>query len=124
MLRPHFDEAFGLPLALVPYAILSTEALALRAPGAPLNTLDLPVLEFEMTRLRESASIEAFRDRVFGGIDREALRRGLAGPFAWRAEDFERFLRLRLEQLRNPRGEVLPAAGPVPLPGPAAALQP
>jgi hypothetical protein len=111
VLRRYLEEAFGLPVALLPYAILSSEALALRDPGAPQNTLDFPALEFEMARLREAASLERFRARIFGGIDREALRRAMSGTFAWRPEDFERFSQLRLEQLQNPRGAAIPTPG-------------
>lgn len=113
VLREQFAETFGLPIELLPYAILSTEALALRDPGAPLNTLDFPVLEFEMARLQENASIDRFRSRVFGSIDPEALRRAWARTLPWRPADFDRFSRLRLAQLQAV-GEGHPVVGPGP----------
>jgi len=75
--------------------ILSLRALALRDPGAPLNTLDFPALEFEMARLQANADVERFRQRLFGGVDTAELRRTLGRAMSWRTADFLRYSRFQ-----------------------------
>jgi spermidine synthase len=63
----------------IPYGTLTRRAFDLLGDhGAPINTLDHPVLEFHMGRLK-ARSIEAFKERVKAAIDPEDLIQS-AGP--------------------------------------------
>jgi len=98
-LRETFASEYGLPLALIPYGVVSTEALALRSPGgAPINTFDRPVLEFEMARLQAHARIDAFRDRLGHDITTGSLRARLGATMPWNSKDFRRYQELRKQE--------------------------
>lgn len=91
-----FERDYGLPLRLIPYGLLSTEALALRSPGgAPVNTFDRPVLEFEMARLQAHPSINGFRERLQREISPGRLRARLGRSMPWKVADFGRYQELR-----------------------------
>lgn len=98
-----FAREYELPLPLVPYGILTTEALALRSRGdAPVNTFDRPTLEFEMARLQAHASIEGFSQRLEREISPGRLRAQLGRSMPWRIADFGRY-----QQIRNREAEAL-----------------
>jgi spermidine synthase len=55
--------------ASLPYLLLHRNVAALRKPGgAPLNTLDRPVLEFEMARLK-ARGLEELQQRIVDSMD-------------------------------------------------------
>lgn len=111
-LRQSFQQQFGLPLALLPYAILSTEVTSLREPGAAVNTLDFPALEFAMARLTHDPGIDRFRQRIFGGVDLGRLHDRLGRTMSWRPDDLRRYAELRRRHLRRRLGEAAPEAPP------------
>ncbi len=95
-LRELFAREYELPLPLVPYGILTTEALALRSrSGAPINTFDRPALEFEMARLQAHASIKGFSERLAREISPVRLRAQLGRSMPWRSADFGRYQQIR-----------------------------
>ncbi len=64
VLGPHFLEEFETDPALLAYAFMHPDAPALVGnPDTPVNTLDFPALEFEMTRLRKRGYRE-FQSRL------------------------------------------------------------
>jgi spermidine synthase/Tfp pilus assembly protein PilF len=68
-LAKYFFQEHGLFPQWLPYGLLNTHAFALiQDPTTPINTLDYPVLEFEMARLQKRG-IHRFKKRL-----REAMR--------------------------------------------------
>ena len=101
-LRETFESEYDLPLRLIPYALLSTEALALRSPGgAPINTLDRPVLEHEMARLQANAAIEGFQKRLGKEIALGRLPSQLRRSMPWTSGDFNRYQKIREREMRE-----------------------
>jgi hypothetical protein len=100
VLRSYFDSEYRLPLRWVPYSILSTDALSLRAPGgAAINTLDRPALEFVLARLRaQDATLRGFVHRVDAVIDGNRLAAALGAGMTWRDSEFRSFEHLRLRE--------------------------
>jgi hypothetical protein len=122
-LRATFEEAYQLPVALIPYGVLSTEALALRSPGgAAINTFDRPVLEHAMARLQAHASIDAFRGRLEKQMDPGHLRGRLRRWMPWSFADFRRYQELRKaeadRQIERARPGWTPPAARADAPGP------
>jgi spermidine synthase len=63
-LAHYFRDEFDIDPAGLAYQLIITDAAALRNPaGAPLNTLDRPVLSFEMARVAER-SIDQLQKRI------------------------------------------------------------
>ena len=106
-LRRHFAEAHTLPLRLLPYGIISIDALELRSPEpAPVNTLDFPVLEFEMARLsRLDQGLENFIGEVQARFDWRNFRADFSRWMKWDPAEYSLFVDLR--GIANLRGEVL-----------------
>jgi spermidine synthase len=88
-LSRYFSQRHSLPLRLLPYGVISLDALEFRSPeGAPLNTLDFPVLEHEMARLQTGASLRKFKDRLKQQMDLEELQAALAPWMEWKPAEF------------------------------------
>ena len=105
-LRRHFADAYTLPLRLLPYGIISADALELRPrEAAPVNTLDFPVLEFEMARLGLGGKLEGFVEEVRAQFDWKALRAALGRSMRWKQAEFLLYADLR--GLTDFRPEVL-----------------
>jgi predicted membrane-bound spermidine synthase len=69
---------------MIPYSLLSTRALSLRsADGAPVNTLDFPVLEHEMARLNQDTLLD-FNRRLQQDLDLPRIRDLLADVLEWK----------------------------------------
>jgi spermidine synthase len=101
-LRAAFESEYELPLRLIPYAVLSTEALPLRSPGGgPINTFDRPVLEHEMARLQANAEIDGFEKRLAEDISLGRLRGALGRSMPWTSADFNRYQELREREMRE-----------------------
>ncbi|TFH50982.1 MAG: spermine synthase, partial [Lysobacterales bacterium] len=95
-LRQHFADAYTLPLRLLPYSIVSTDALELRPRGsAPVNTLDFPVLEFEMARLGHAGSLEKFVEDVRARFDWKTIRAAFGRSMRWQPAEFLLYADLR-----------------------------
>lgn len=68
-LAGYLRDDHGTDPAALPYLLLHTDVAALRNPGgAPLNTLDRPVLEFEMAQL-EAHGFGQLQRRILDSID-------------------------------------------------------
>jgi len=84
-LARYFLKKHKINPATLAYLLLNTDAAALRNPqGAPLNTLDKPVLAFEMTRVSEH-SFHALSERIVQNINLEKLGQAFAN-FKWGLE--------------------------------------
>jgi len=67
-LSVYLHDENGIDPANLPYLLLNTDAATLRNPGgAPVNTLDKPVLEFEMARLT-ARSLKELQHRIIENI--------------------------------------------------------
>ncbi len=89
VLRDFFVDAYSLPVRLLPYSVISTNSLALRSSGeTTINTLDFPILEFEMARLQSRTSLEGFRERLQGQLDLGHLRNVVGSSVAWDPGEF------------------------------------
>jgi len=67
-LSAYLRDEHGIDPASLPYLLLNTNAATLRNPGgAPVNTLDKPVLEFEMARLT-ARNIKELQQRIVENI--------------------------------------------------------
>jgi spermidine synthase len=67
-LSAYLRDEHGIDPASLPYLLLNTDAATLRNPGgAPLNTLDKPVLEFEMARLT-ARNLKELQQRIVENI--------------------------------------------------------
>jgi tetratricopeptide (TPR) repeat protein len=87
-LRRYFADAFALPVRMLPYGVLSIDAFALQGlRPAPLNTLNFPVLEFEMARLGAATPLREFKRRLETQLDLARVQAATA-PFAWNAAEF------------------------------------
>ena len=76
-LSSYLLDEHGIDPATLPYLLLNTDAATLRNPGgAPVNTLDKPVLEFEMAKLT-ARSLEELQYRIMENINPAEL----AGAF-------------------------------------------
>tara|TARA_R110001599_G_scaffold353527_1_gene593602 strand:+ start:44451 stop:47282 length:2832 start_codon:yes stop_codon:yes gene_type:complete len=72
-LATYFREQHRIDPAGLAYQLLHTDIKALRNPaGAPLNTIDRPVLAFEMTKVSRR-NIAAFQKRIVLGLQLESL---------------------------------------------------
>ena len=83
ILGPHFVREFEIRPEWLAYGLLSTRALELiGSQEVPLNTLNYPALEFEMTRLRERGYTD-FQDRLTDQMNLADLKRTLSGNLTW-----------------------------------------
>ncbi len=95
-LREFFRERHAMPLRLFPYAVLARDAFRFRGPGPPaVNTLDRPLLEFAMARLREDG-IPRFGTRLSARWELADARGASAGWPAWDPAEFGLFAELKL----------------------------
>ena len=77
VLGPHFSDEFEIDPALLAYAFMHPNAPALVGnPDTPVNTLDFPALEFEMTRLRERG-YRAFQLRLRDAMNLDEVKSAL-----------------------------------------------
>jgi spermidine synthase len=84
-LATYFREMHDIDPAGIAYQLIHTDAAALsNSVRAPLNTLDYPVLEFEMARLRER-SLADLRRRIIKSIDAAELGKAFR-HFDWGLE--------------------------------------
>ena len=68
-LQRYLTRKFEVLPEMLPYSLLHSNALRLLGDaGVPINTLDYPVLEFEMARLRHR-TLEAFLKRLYAHMD-------------------------------------------------------
>jgi spermidine synthase len=68
-LAAYFRDKHGIDPAGIAYQLINTDAAALaNSVRAPLNTLDYPVLEFEMARLRKR-SLANLRKRIIASLN-------------------------------------------------------
>jgi spermidine synthase len=96
VLSRHFAEVYTLPLRLLPYGIISTDALALRpAKAASVNTLDFPVLEFEMARLGLGGSLENFVRKAQSQFDASVFQAAFGRSMNWQQGEYSLFADLR-----------------------------
>lgn len=95
-LRRYFADAFALPVRVLPYGVLSVDAFALQGVRpAPLNTLNFPVLEFEMARLGAATPLREFKRRLETRLDLAQVQAAVA-PFGWNAAEFSVAAHLQL----------------------------
>jgi predicted membrane-bound spermidine synthase len=97
-LQDFFTREYAFPLRLLPYSLVDTEALELRAPGRiPANTLDFPALEFSMAR-GGGGGFGAMGRNIERRFDPAALARGLGPSMTWDAGAAALHACLRLEE--------------------------
>jgi tetratricopeptide (TPR) repeat protein len=95
-LAANFREQHGIDPQGIAYQLINTDAAALAGgPGATLNTLDYPVLEFEMARLRER-SLADLRRRIISSVKAAKLGQAFL-HFDWSVESM-------LSALKNTTG--------------------
>jgi hypothetical protein len=98
-LRDYLVEQFALPVELVPYSVLATDAMRLHSGGpAPINTLDFPVLEHEMARLDTDTRLLGFKDLLTERLDLREVRRRLEPLLPWDPGAFAFWSDLRLSR--------------------------
>lgn len=111
-LRSYLADEHALPVDLIPYGILSTDAIGLRAdPSAVLNTLDFPSLEHEMARLDGETRLIELRQRLIDRLELTDVQRALGGTMDWSPGAFAFWGDLRLKEdstLAEVLNEVVP----------------
>jgi tetratricopeptide (TPR) repeat protein/MFS family permease len=112
-LKNYFAEKHTLPIDLIRYSVLSTNAYALRSrEGARVNTLDFPVLEHEMARLdRDLTRLIRFKQLLIDRLDLRDVRDTLVGHVRWEAAEFVFWSDIRLRSsstLGEALSEVVP----------------
>lgn len=116
-LREYLAREHTLPVRLLPYSIVSTRALELRSSTpAPINTLDFPALEFEMTQLSEGKPLLEFMRLLHERMDLRRVRSDVAPEMIWNPAEFAFLsdLRLRNEStLRRTLTGIIPWQFPV-----------
>ena len=92
----HLAETFTIPVRFLPYSIVSSDVLALRSRGAlSANTLDFPILEFEMARMGPAGSLKNFMDQVWDAFDAETMKTTVGQSMPWRLAEFSLFADLQ-----------------------------
>jgi spermidine synthase len=95
-LAAYFREKHDIDPAGIAYQLINTDAAALtNSIRAPLNTLDYPVLEFEMARLRQR-SLANLQKRIISGVNVAELGKAFR-HFDWGLESM-------LSSLKNTSG--------------------
>lgn len=95
-LKNYLADEHAIPIRFLHYNVISTDALALGAPPpVPVNTLDFPVLEFEMAQL-QADRLTGFKRRLDRRMDLKGLQETLGRDVDWLAEEFALNLDLRL----------------------------
>ena len=111
-LKSYLADKHTLPIDLIRYSVLSTDAYSLRSrEGAPVNTLDFPVLEHEMARLGGENRLIRFKQLLIDRLDLGGVRDALAGSVRWEPAEFVfwRDIRLRSSStLGEALSEVVP----------------
>ena len=97
-LKNYFAEKHTLPIDLIRYSVLSTNAYALRSrEGARVNTLDFPVLEHEMARLdSDRTRLGRFKQLLIDRLDLRDVRDTVGGNIRWEAAEFVFWSDIRL----------------------------
>jgi tetratricopeptide (TPR) repeat protein len=96
-LRAYLALEHGVPIDMLAYGVLSTDAFSLLSrPDAPLNTLDFPALEQEMSRLDTEARLYGLSDLLVQRLDLRAVGRALGPPMGWDPGAFALWGDLRL----------------------------
>jgi predicted membrane-bound spermidine synthase/Flp pilus assembly protein TadD len=79
----YLARGFQLPIRSLAYSVISTDAFDLQSPTpAPVNTLDFPVLEFEMARLVDG-KLRGFHDRMKDRLDLRPVERVMGNAMEW-----------------------------------------
>lgn len=114
-LRAHFAKKYETPVRFFAYALLAQDAFKFRSSNPPrVNTLDNPVLEFEMTRLRRGG-IPEFGKRLTDRWELNDSRTAAGNAMAWDPAEFSLFATLQLAAV-SPLARLLEArAANVPL---------
>ena len=89
-LRSYLADEHSMPLELIPYSVISTDAFSLQSAWQPpVNTLDYPILEFEMARLPpDNLNLEGFKSRLSRKLDLSPVRERVGQDFDWIPEEF------------------------------------
>ncbi|WP_435216972.1 hypothetical protein [Luminiphilus sp. nBUS_07] len=88
VIKEYFGSEIGFPIAFLPYLLLSTDILDRVATiDAPLNTIDLPVLEHLMAR-HSSRSLANFKSMVFESQNFPLLEHHMEEFFDWQSAEF------------------------------------
>ncbi len=98
------------PVRLLPYSILTLNALDLPREEAPINTLDFPALEFAIARGPEE-SFAAFKKQLGARFDPEALEESLGDRVDWSIGDFLLYIDLQRKMastLTETTGRLIP----------------
>ena len=82
------------PVRLLPHSILSLNALDLPRGEGPINTLDLPALEFAIARAPKR-SLDEFKKQLGARFDPEALEESLGDKVDWSIGDFLLYIDLQ-----------------------------
>jgi spermidine synthase len=96
VLAKYLYEQVGLPPEWVPYGLLSTQAFDLITdPDVPVNTLDYPVLEFEIARTGE-AKIDRFKKHLVDKLSYVDVASALKAGMDYDTMDHTLYLELLL----------------------------
>ena len=111
-LKSYLAEKHTLPIDLIGYSVLSTDAYALRSrEGAPVNTLDFPVLEHEMARGGGENRLIRFKQLLIDRLDLSGVRDTLVGNVRWEPAEFVFWSDIRLSS-GSTLGKALMEAAP------------
>ncbi len=96
-LRELFAEKYEMPVRFFAYTLLAQDAFKFRSNDPPrVNTLDNPVLEFEMTRLRRGG-IPLFGQRLTDRWELSDSRAVVADALEWNPAELSLLATLQLE---------------------------
>ncbi|MFT5116907.1 MAG: spermidine synthase [Kiritimatiellia bacterium] len=102
VLKKHFAQQFELPLRLLPYSVIVTDLAKFKGDAdIPINTLDHPILEFEMARLQEYTSLGDFKQRLRNHQDLQAVQQRVSATVPWNAGEFLYYADMRLSSGSN-----------------------
>jgi predicted membrane-bound spermidine synthase len=87
-LREYLATRHRLPVDLVPYGILTTDAFRMKGQVTPINRLDRPVLEHHMARIEGSTRLFRLTDRLIERTRLAEVEEAIAPWFAWEPGGF------------------------------------
>lgn len=102
VLKKHFSEKFELPLRLLPYSVIVTDIKKFKgSEDVPVNTLDFPILEFEMAQLKKYTGLGDFKERLNQYQDLQSVKQQVAKTVPWDNGEFLYYADMRLSSGSN-----------------------
>lgn len=102
VLKQHFAEKFNLPLRLLPYSVIATDIKPFKGDAdVAVNTLDYPILEFEMAQLKKYTALGDFKERLKNHQDLSVIQQRVAQTVPWDSGEFLYYADMRLSSGSN-----------------------